>query len=88
MTKKGSLADFAVQKPATAAAALADTHTRAAAVMDRQRGKGSMVSLTVRVSREQWGRIHELAVHDGRSINTMAIEGLSRLLQEKGLPPL
>ena len=87
-TKKGSLADFAVQKPATAAAALADTHARAAAVADRQRGKGSMVSLTVRVSRDQWQRIHELALHEGRSINAVAIEGISRLFQEKGLKPL
>lgn len=85
-TKKSSLADFAVQKPITAAA-LADTPVQAT-VADRQRGKGSMVSLTVRVSRDQWQRIHELALHEGHSINALAIEGISRLFQEKGLKPL
>lgn len=84
-TKKGSLADFAVQKPAQT---LADTRERTTGVIDRQRGKGSMVSLTVRVSRDQWQRIHELALHDGHSINALAIEGISRLFQEKGLKTL
>lgn len=47
-----------------------------------------MVSLTVRVSRDQWRRIHELAVYEGKSINAVAIEGISRLFQEKGLKSL
>lgn len=90
--KGGGLAAFAVNTPVTAPAALASTKARAEAVSapdaDRQRGKGVMVSLTVRVSRDQWRRIHELAVHEGKSINAVAIEGISRLFQEKGLKAL
>ena len=83
--KKSSLADFAVNKPAAAVVAEASASTT---VADRQRGKGSMVSLTVRVSRDQWQRIHELALHEGHSINALAIEGISRLFLEKGLKSL
>ena len=90
--KGGGLAAFAVNTPVTVQGALASTKARAEAVsatdVDRQRGKGAMVSLTVRVSQEQWRRIHELAVHEGKSINALSIEGITRLFQEKGLPAL
>jgi hypothetical protein len=90
-TKKSSgLAQFGlVNNPgAPAPASVAQPAAPAADDQTRQRGKGAMVSLTVRVSREQWQRIHELAMHDGKSINAMAIEGISRLFKEKGLKPL
>lgn len=86
--KGGGLAAFAVNPPVTVPAALAGTKAEAAPDTDRQRGKGAMVSLTVRVNRDQWRRIHELAVHEGKSINAVAIEGISRLFQEKGLKVL
>lgn len=90
--KGGSLSAFAVGTPAAAQSALATTKTRAGDTLadsaDRQRGKGALVSLTVRVSRDQWRRIHELAVHEGKSINAVAIDGISRLFQEKGLKSL
>lgn len=89
--KGGGLAAFAANTPATTQAPLAATKTRTDDVLagaDRQRGKGAMVSLTVRVSRDQWRRIHELAVYEGKSINAVAIEGISRLFQEKGLKSL
>lgn len=88
--KGGGLAAFAVNAPAHTVAAPAGPKAQAEAApdADRQRGKGVMVSLTVRVNRDQWRRIHELAVHEGKSINAVAIEGISRLFQEKGLKAL
>lgn len=90
--KGGGLAAFAANTPVSVQATLAATKAQTEDVgtgdADRQRGKGAMVSLTVRVSRDQWRRIHELAVYEGKSINTVAIEGVSRLFQEKGLKPL
>lgn len=54
----------------------------------RQRGKGGKVALTVRVPRAEWERIHQLAVAEGTSIQALAIEGLSKVFAERGLPEL
>lgn len=54
----------------------------------RERGKGDIVSLTLRLPRAEWERLHQLAVSEGTSINKLAIRGLSRLFAEKGLPPI
>jgi hypothetical protein len=54
----------------------------------RLRGKGDTVALTVRLSRAEWERVHQLAVSEGVSIQSLAIEGLSKLLTEQGLPAL
>lgn len=54
----------------------------------RTRGKGPTVTLTVRLTRPDWERLHQLAVAEGVSINRLAIVGFSRLFGEKGLPPL
>jgi len=90
--KTGGLAAFAINTPVSVQSTLAAPKSGGEAVSggeaDRQRGKGATVSLTVRVSRDQWRRIHELAVHEGKSINAVAIEGISRLFQEKGLKAL
>ena len=78
------LAAFAIRPVAVVATPSVDTP----APSERQRGKGAMVSLTVRVTREQWERLHELGLHEGRSINQLAIDGFSRLFVEKGLKAL
>lgn len=57
-------------------------------VKPRQRGKGEVVALTVRLSREDWQRVHQLALSEGVSIQKLAVEGLSRLFEEKGLKGL
>lgn len=90
MTKQRGtgLAAFAVRPAAVAPSAVLSEGLSVASNTDRQRGKRAMVSLTVRVSREQWERLHELGLHEGRSINQLAIDGLSRLFAEKGLKPL
>ena len=88
--KGGGLAAFAVNTLVTPQVAPAGTKAQVEPThdADRQRGKGVTVSLTVRVNRDQWRRIHELAIHEGKSINAVAIEGISRLFQEKGLKAL
>lgn len=57
-------------------------------VRNRNRGKGEKVALTVRLSRAKWERVHQLAVAEGVSIQALAIEGLSKIFTEKGLPAL
>lgn len=53
---------------------------------ERKRGKGETVSLTVRVTREQWEKLHQLAVAEGVSIQNLCMVGLSGVFKEKGLP--
>jgi hypothetical protein len=57
-------------------------------VAPRKRGKGETVSITVRLSRSQWERLHQFAVSEGDSLQGLALRGLSQLLREKGLPEL
>jgi len=52
----------------------------------RARGQKPLVAMTFRLSRQDWERLHLLAVTDGVSINTLTLRGLSRLLEERGLP--
>lgn len=54
--------------------------------VERVRGKGDKVSLTVRLNRADWERLHQLAVAEGASIQTLAVRGLSKVFAEKGLP--
>lgn len=53
-------------------------------MVPRQRGKGELVALTVRLPRADWQRVHQLAVAEGVSIQALAIEGLSKVFVEKG----
>ena len=55
---------------------------------ERKRGIGETVALSVRVKRSDWERIHQLAVSEGMSINSLAIMGFSKIFDEKGMPPL
>ncbi len=47
-----------------------------------------MVALTVRLPRAEWERVHQLAVSEGVSIQSLAVDGLSKVFAEKGLPTL
>lgn len=51
----------------------------------RGRGKGEVVALTIRFSRADWERVHQLAVSEGVSIQHLAVSGISRIFEEKGL---
>jgi hypothetical protein len=50
--------------------------------------KDERVPMTVRLEKAQWRRIKELALDEGTSVQDLAVRGLSRLLEEKGLDPL
>lgn len=58
----------------------------AAEPMARKRGKGDIVALTVRLSRADWERLHQLALSEGTSLQQLALRGFSKLFAEKGLP--
>jgi hypothetical protein len=78
-------------KVATGLAAFTRKTQQPAAVAQpraRARGKGDLVALTVRLPRGDWQRVHQLALDEGVSIQQLAVDGLSRLFVERGLPPL
>jgi predicted HicB family RNase H-like nuclease len=52
----------------------------------RARGQKPMVAMSFRISRQDWERLHLLAITDGVSINTLTLRGLSKLFEERGLP--
>jgi len=54
----------------------------------RRKAKGATVALTIRLSKEQWHRVHELARNEGISFQDLALQGLSKIFQEKGLKDL
>ena len=54
----------------------------------RKRAQGEIVALTVRLSRTDWVRLHQLAVAEGVSLQTLAVSGLSKVFAEHGLPPI
>jgi hypothetical protein len=53
---------------------------------NRSRGQKPVVSMTFRLPRKDWERLHQLAIAEGMSINSLALRGLSRLFEERGLP--
>jgi len=52
----------------------------------RARGQKPMVAMSFRISRQDWERLHLLAMTDGVSINTLTLRGLSKMFEERGLP--
>jgi len=40
----------------------------------------------VRLPRAGWERLHQLAISEGESIQTLAVRGLNKIFAEKGLP--
>ena len=54
----------------------------------RQRAKKDIVALTVRLQRSEWEWLHQLAVSEGMSIQSLAVRGLNRVFTDKGLPKL
>lgn len=82
MSKTTGLAAFT--KKTTEASPTSAVHP----VEIRRRGKGEIVSLTVRLPRAEWERVHQLAVAEGASIQSLAVAGLSKIFAEKGLPEI
>ena len=58
--------------------------TRKTAVPERTRGKNETVALTVRLPREDWFRLHDLANRLGQSLQALAVDGFNRILAENG----
>jgi len=50
--------------------------------------KTHRVATNLRLTRDQWRRVHELALDEETTVQELAIRGLSRLLEERGLPRL
>ena len=53
---------------------------------ERTRARGETVAMTVRVSRADWARLHQLAISEGISLQALAKRGFSRVFAEHGLP--
>ena len=51
----------------------------------RKRGQGSKVSIPVRLTRRQWERLHQVAISDGDSLQTVIVGALRLMFQERGL---
>ncbi len=92
MSKITGLASFTKrgQQPELAEAVITETTPTPAAVqtpaLGRERAQKSVVAMSFRLSRQDWERLHQLAIAEGVSINTLTLRGLSKLFEEKGLP--
>ena len=84
--KLTGLAQFTGQKVQTAGAV--ELSTNPAPAQERTRGKGDTVALTIRVSRQQWEKLHQLDIAEGVSLQALALRGFTQLFKEKGLPGL
>jgi hypothetical protein len=83
------------RKPKTALASFASAQTgqrnsgmSEGAEPERQRGKHRVVGINIRFTRDQWERVHQLALAEGVSIQRLVIRGLSQVFHEKGLRTL
>ncbi len=58
------------------------------AVPTAEAKKKSRVATNLRLTRDQWRRVHELALDEETTVQELAIRGLSKLFEERGLPRL
>ena len=54
----------------------------------RTKGKGKYVHNQLRMTHDQWELSHQFARSEGISLNRLALLGISKLREEKGLPGL
>jgi hypothetical protein len=54
----------------------------------KKRAEGDTVALTVRLPRSEWVRLHQLAISESVSLQTLAIRGFDKVFAEQGLPPI
>jgi hypothetical protein len=64
------------------------TEQPAEATGARKRAQGETVALTVRLPRAEWARLHQLAVSEGVSLQTLAVRGFDKVFADHGLPPI
>lgn len=79
--KPTGLAAFTKNK---GAAELGDVPAKGA----RKRAEGGIVAMTVRIPRGEWMRLHQLAMAESVSLQTLAVRGFDKVLAEHGLPPI
>jgi hypothetical protein len=85
-TKRGQLTT-AVESPAVVETSVAAaTPTKTTQRGPRERAQKAVVAMSFRISRQDWERLHQLAMVEGVSINTLTLRGLSKLFEERGLP--
>lgn len=82
--KPTGLAAF-TSKPMPEAAEAPEDKTAGA---KKRRGEGDTVALTVRLSKADWMRLHQLAMAEGVSLQTLALAGFSKVLADHGLDPI
>ena len=51
----------------------------------RRRAQGKTVGICVRLEREEWERLHHLAVSEGVSLQGLFLEGVERVFKARGL---
>jgi hypothetical protein len=54
----------------------------------RRRAQGETVALTVRLGKDDWMRLHQLAMAEGVSLQALCLDGLSMIFARHGLPPI
>jgi hypothetical protein len=54
----------------------------------RTKATGKIVHAQLRLNHAQWERAHQFARAEGVSLNQLAIRGITKLMEEKGLPGL
>jgi hypothetical protein len=85
---RGRAADPAPPRDTPAAAGTAPVLAKSTVGTPRKRAQGETVALTVRIPRADWARLHQLAVAQGVSLQALALDGLSKVFAEHGLPPI
>jgi len=65
-----------------------DDFPRQVMPVSRTRGKAESVALTVRLTRQQWERVHQLALAEGISLQQLIVSGLAVVFRSKGLPDI
>jgi hypothetical protein len=85
--KTTGLAAFTQKKPPQAENSPSQSETPLSShAKRRRRGTRETVALSVRLPRAGWERLHQLAVSEGESIQTLSVRGLNKIFAEKGLP--
>lgn len=78
----------AFTRKGTAGLSLEEAAAEAKPARKRGRAQGETVALTVRIPRAEWARLHQLAVAEGVSLQSLAIDGFSAVFAKHGLPPI
>lgn len=85
-TKRGQLTTAAESPVVIETPEAPVTPTKTTQRGPRERAQKAVVAMSFRISRQDWERLHQLAMVEGVSINTLTLRGLSKLFEERGLP--